>query len=74
MLKDMTRAKVIQIWLALVAAAVVASVVLGARVTVSTAAMLVAISLVPPAIVLLLWPGVQPPTAADVLHDVDRRA
>ena len=36
-------------------------------------AILVALSLVPPAIVLALWPGVQPMTAADVLYGRDRR-
>jgi hypothetical protein len=35
--------------------------------------MLLAMCLVPPAIVLVLWPGVQHhPTAAEVLHDADR--
>ena len=74
MLKDMTRSRVIQVWFAAVALVVVVSVAFGAAVTVGTGALLLALSLVPPAIVLLLWPGVQPPTAAEVLHDVDRRA
>jgi hypothetical protein len=30
------------------------------------------LSLVPAAIVLLLWPGIQPQTASEVLHDADR--
>jgi hypothetical protein len=42
-------------------------------VTVSTGVMLVALCLVPPAIVLMVWPGVQPRTASEVLHDADRR-
>ncbi len=57
-----------------VALVVVAGVAFGAAVTVGTGAMLLALSLVPPAIVLLLWPGVQPLTAAEVLHGRDRRA
>ena len=73
MLKDMTRARVIQIWFAAVAVVVVCSVVLGASVTLSTAAVLLALCLAPPAIVLFVWPGVQPPTVAEVLHGVDRR-
>jgi hypothetical protein len=64
----------IQVWFAAVALVVVAGVAFGAAVTVSTGAMLLALSLVPPAIVLLLWPGVQPLTAAEVLHGRDRRA
>jgi hypothetical protein len=74
MLKDMTRSRLLQIWFAAVALVVVAVIALGAGVTIGTGAMLLALCLIPPAIVLLLWPGVQPPTVADVLHGVDRRA
>lgn len=52
---------------------VAAAVAVGVTVTIGTAAILVALSLVPPAIVLALWPGVQPMTAADVLYGRDRR-
>jgi hypothetical protein len=34
--------------------------------------MLLVLSLVPAAIVLLLWPGIQPQTASEVLHGADR--
>lgn len=74
MLKDLTRARVIQVWFAAVALAVAWVIVLGASVSTSTAAVLLALCLVPPAIVLLMWPGIQPPTVAEILHDVDRRA
>ena len=73
MLTDMTRARLIQIWFAAVAVAVAGGVVIGPSVTGSTAAVLMALCLVPPAIVLRLWPGVEPPTVAEVLHGVDRR-
>lgn len=73
MLKNMTRSRVIQVWFAVVLLIVVASIALGASLTVGTGAMLLALSLVPPAIVLALWPGVQPPTVQDVLHGGDRR-
>jgi hypothetical protein len=73
-LKNMTRSKSIQIWFALVTLGVVAGVAFGAAVTVGTAVMLFALSLVPPVIVLLLWPGVQPVTATEVLRGTDRRA
>jgi hypothetical protein len=74
MLKDITRSRLIQVWFAAVALVVVAGVAFGSTVTVSTGAMLLALSLVPPAIVFLLWQGVQPLTAADVVHGRDRRA
>jgi hypothetical protein len=72
-MKAMTRTKLIQIWLAAVALVVAASFAFGMVVTVGTGAMLLALCLVPPTIVLFLWPGVPPPTAAEVLHGVDRR-
>ena len=73
MLRHMTRANVIQVWFAAVALVVVAAVALGAQVTAGTGGMLLALSLVPPLIVFLLWPGAQSVTAGDVLRGTDRR-
>jgi len=72
MLKDMTRSRLIQVWFAAVTLVVVAGVALGAAVTIGTGAMLLALCLAPPAIILMLWPGVQAPTIAEVLHDAER--
>lgn len=72
MRKDMTRARLIQVWFAAMALVVVASLALGVAVTIGTGAMLLALCLVPPAIILMLWPGVPTPTIAEVLHDADR--
>jgi len=73
MLQTMTRMKLIQIWLVAVVLIAVASVALGATVTLGTAALLLLLCLAPPAMVLKLWPGVQAPTAGDVLRGSDRR-
>jgi hypothetical protein len=73
MLNDMTRSRLIQAWFVAVVLAVVAGVALGVSVSRSTAAMLLALSLAPPAILLLLWPGIQSPTAGDVIRGPDRR-
>jgi hypothetical protein len=73
MLKDMTRSRVIQVWFAAVALVVAAAVVLGASVTASTGIMLLALCVVPPAIVLVLWPGIQAPPVAHMLREADRR-
>ena len=73
MLREMTRSRLIQIWFAVMSLVVAAAVAIGVTVTIGTTAILVALSLVPPAIVLALWPGVQPMTAADVLYGRDRR-
>ena len=72
MLKDMTRSRLIQLWFAGVLLIVVAGVALGLSMTVSTGAMLLVLALAPPSIVLLLWPGVQPLTASEVLHGTAR--
>jgi len=61
------------VWLAATVLIVVAGIALGVSVTVGTAALLLALSLVPVAIVFLLWPGDQSQTAADVLYGADRR-
>lgn len=73
MMKNMTRSKVIQVWFAAVTLMVVAGIAFGVAVTVGTGAVLLALCLVPPAIVLLLWPGVQPLTAGEVLRGAERR-
>ena len=72
-MRDMTRSRLIQVWFATISLVVVAAVALGVTTTVGTAAVLLALSMVPPAIVLVLWPGVQPMTAAEVLHGRDPR-
>jgi hypothetical protein len=69
----MTRSRVIQVWFVAVLLVVVASIALGVSITVSTGALLLALSVVPPAIVRLLWPGPRTATAADVLYGSDRR-
>jgi hypothetical protein len=73
MLKDLTRWRLIKVWFTAVALVVVAAIAFGASVTVATGAMLLGLCLVPPVIVLMLWPGVQPPTVAEVLYKADRR-
>lgn len=73
MLNDVTRSGVIQSWFVAVTLVAAAGIALGTSITVSTGALLVTLSVVPPAIVLLLWPGPQPATAADVLYGADRR-
>lgn len=68
----MTRMRLIQVWFAVVMLSVVGVLAFGGSVTIGTGVMLLMLSLVPVAIVLLLWPGVQPRTAADVLYDRNR--
>lgn len=73
MLKHMTRTKLIVIWFAAVALVVVSMIAFGVAVTIGTGALLLAMSLVPPLLVVMLWPTGGPPTIAEVLHDVQGR-
>ena len=73
MLKDITRAKMIRVWFAAVALVCVAMVAFGRTVTLGTGGVLLALSIVPPVIIFLLWPGPQSLTAGDVLRGTDRR-
>jgi hypothetical protein len=72
-LSNMTRTRVIQVWFAAVALIVAAAVAFGAEVNVGSGGMLLTLTLVPPLIVFLLWPGAQSLTAADVIRGTDRR-
>jgi hypothetical protein len=73
MFNGMTRSRVLQIWFAVAALIVVAAFALGTSVTVGTAVILLALCLVPPAIVLKLWPDAPTQTIAEVLRDTERR-
>ena len=73
MLQHMTRSKAIQIWFAVVALIAIAAFAFGASITIGTGALLAAVCLVPPAIILVVWPAVQPQTVAEVLHDAEGR-
>jgi hypothetical protein len=70
MLKELTRARVLVLWFAFVAVTVAFSVVLGTSVNAGTAAVLAGLAIVPPAILLVMWPAVRSRTVAEVLHDL----
>jgi hypothetical protein len=70
---NLTRSKLIQMWFVAVVLVVVACLVAGVTMEFSTGLMLLALSLAPPIMVLMLWPGTQPLTVSEVLRGVDRR-
>jgi hypothetical protein len=65
--------KVIQIWLVAVLLAGVAAIAMGMSITVGTAAVLLAVSLVPAAVVLMLWPSDTTSTMAEAIRDAKIR-
>ena len=72
-MQTLTRSRVILLWFAAVALIVATGVALGVSVTTGTGAMLLVMILVPPAVVLFLWPGGEPQTIGDVLRGPERR-
>ena len=69
----MTRSRLIGIWFSAVIVVVVAAMAFGAAVTIGTGALLLAMCLVPPVLVWLLWRTGSPPTIAEVIHDTEQR-
>ena len=68
-----TRSKVIQVWFAAVLLVAVAAIALGITVTIGTAVLLLAMCLVPPAIVVILWPSEKTSTMAEAIDDAKSR-
>lgn len=73
-MKHTTRSKAIQLWFVAVALVAAAAVAAGATATFETAATLAALCLIPPAIMLMLWPRDLTTTAGDVIRGIDRRS
>jgi hypothetical protein len=71
MWKNISRAQLVGAWVMAVAVLTACGVVLGLDVTLSSATLLVAISLAPPVVLLLVWRGAPPFTVAELLHSVD---
>ena len=71
MLKAMSRNRLVGIWFAAVAVIIASVVAMGVNVGVSTTALLLALSLVPPAIILILWRDAPPQTVGEILHDAN---
>jgi ABC-type antimicrobial peptide transport system permease subunit len=68
-----TRSKVIQVWFAAVLLVTVGGIALGITVTIGTAALLLAMCLVPPAVVVMLWPSDKASTISEAIHDAKSR-
>jgi hypothetical protein len=73
MLTDITRNRLVGCWFATVAIIVAAVIAMGVNVGVSTTALLLTLSVVPPGIVLALWRGAPPPTVAEILYATNTR-
>jgi len=69
MLNDLTRSKVIRIWFVTVALVIAAALVYGVTLTIGRWGLVLAMCLVPPVMVYMLWSG--PPTQSmkEMLYD-----
>jgi hypothetical protein len=72
MLNDITRTRLVGLWFAAVALVIAFVVALGVKVGVSTTALLLTLSLVPPGIVLALWRGAPPETVGEILYAANK--
>jgi hypothetical protein len=64
---------VIQTWFAAVLLLAVAAMVLGPSMTIGTAALLLAMCLIPPVVVFMLWPSDKASTLAETIRDAKLR-
>ena len=65
------RSRLAGIWVLLVVLLAASSVVLGVAVTASTALIWLLACIVPPGVLLMVWPAAPPLTIAELLHSVD---
>ena len=68
MLKEISRNRLVGFWFAAVTVIIASVVAMGVNVSVSTTVFLLTLSLVPPAILLLVWRGPPPPTVGEILY------
>ena len=73
MLKDITRNRLVGGWFAIVAVIIASVIAMGVNVSVSTTALLLTLSVVPPVIILALWRGAPPPTVGEILYAANTR-
>jgi hypothetical protein len=68
MLNDITRNKLVGFWFAAVSVVIAYVVVMGMSIGVSTMALLLTMSFVPPGIVFVLWRGAPAQTVGEILY------
>ena len=71
MLKGISRTRLVGFWFAAVAVIIAWVVATSVNIAISTAALLLTMCLVPPAIMLLVFRGAPPPTVGELLYSVN---
>jgi hypothetical protein len=73
MLRNTNRNRLVGLWFAAVAVLIASVVVMGVNVGATTTALLLTLSLVPPGIIVALWPRAVPQTVGEILYAVNTR-
>jgi hypothetical protein len=68
MLNDITRNRLVGLWFVAVAIVIASVISMGVNVGVSTTALLLTLSLVPPGIIVALWRGAPAQTVGEILR------
>jgi hypothetical protein len=71
MLTKISRTQLIEIWIGAIVVIMACSVVAGVNLTISTGPLWFVAAVVPPGVLLLLWHGAPPQTAAALMYTVD---
>jgi hypothetical protein len=71
MLNDISRSQLAGTWCAAIVLIAACGWVAGVALTIGRLELLLAIGVIPPAVMLLLWRGAPPVTVAEVLHAVN---
>jgi len=71
--RTINRFTIIGTWLAILTAVAVAAALSGLSITAGASALWLAVCVVPPTVMLMVWRGAPPATVAEILHAVDRR-
>lgn len=74
MFRSMNRRVAICVWFALLLAVAGVGLLSGAPITMRSGAFWFFVCCVPPAVMLMMWHGAPPLTAAEVIHAVDHKA
>jgi hypothetical protein len=74
MLKHVSRVRLVGAWLTAVVLIFACRVVWGAAFTINSGQLWLAVCLVPPAVMLLVWRGARPLTVAELLHSVNSQS
>ena len=73
MLNNISRRQLLTAWFAIVVIAIAVSVVAGPVPSLSTVALLLMASVMPPAVFLMVFRGAPPLSVAELLHEVDSK-